>query len=76
MLRMEDFAVIKALHECGVYKKDTAAGLGVHPKAVSHAHARGDARSRSRKPRGSKRELGDLGRGRGVVPDALEPHSE
>ena len=54
MLRKEDLAVIKALHERGVYKKDIAAELGVHPKTVSRAIARGDAPSRPRKPRGSK----------------------
>lgn len=54
MLRKEDFAVIKALHDRGVYQKDIAAELGVHPKTVSRAIARGDAPSRPSKPRGSK----------------------
>ena len=35
MLRKEDFAVIKALNVRGVYQKDIAAQLGVHPKTVS-----------------------------------------
>lgn len=42
MLRKEDFAVIKALHDRGVYQKDIAAALGVHPKTVSRAIAQGD----------------------------------
>jgi transposase len=54
MLRKEDFAVIKALHKRGVYQKDIAVELGVHPKTVSRAIARGDAAVQSRKPRGSK----------------------
>ncbi len=37
MIRKEDFAVIQALHECGVYQKDIAAELNVHPKTVSRA---------------------------------------
>ena len=34
MLKKEDLAVIKALNQHGVYIKDIAAELGVHPKAV------------------------------------------
>ena len=37
MLRKEDFAVIKSLNQRGVYIKDIAAELGVHPKTVSRA---------------------------------------
>ena len=37
MLRMEDYIVIKALKERGVYQKDIAEQLGVHPKTVSRA---------------------------------------
>lgn len=54
MLRKEDFAVIKALHKRGVYQKDIAVELGVHPKTVSRAIARGDSPGQSRKPRSSK----------------------
>jgi len=54
MLRKEDLAVIKAFRDHGVYQKDIAVELGVHPKTVSRAIARGDAPSRPRKPRGSK----------------------
>jgi transposase len=57
MLHKEDFAVIKALHERGVYQKDIAAQLGVDPKTVSRALRRGSAPPRARKPRGSKLEL-------------------
>ncbi len=54
MIGKEDFAVIKALHKRGVYKKDIAAELGVHPKTVSRALKRGEAPERKRKKRGSK----------------------
>jgi transposase len=54
MLRKEDFAVIKTLHQRGVYKKDIAAELGVHPKTVSRALERGSAPKPTRKKRGSK----------------------
>ncbi len=56
MLRKEDFAVIKALHERGVYQKDIALQLGVHPKTVSRALRRGQAPSPGRKARSSKLE--------------------
>jgi hypothetical protein len=35
MLRKEDLAVIKALKQCGVYQKDIAAQLGVHPNMAT-----------------------------------------
>jgi transposase len=54
MLKKEDFAVIKSLHKRGVYQKDIAAELGVHPKTVRRALQRGSAPSRKRKKRGSK----------------------
>ena len=37
MLKKEDYAVIKVLAEDGVYQKDIAEKLGVHPKTVSRA---------------------------------------
>jgi predicted AAA+ superfamily ATPase len=37
MLSKEDFAVIKALQKRGVYLKDIAAEIGVHPKTVRRA---------------------------------------
>lgn len=40
MLRKEDWMEIKALVEKGVYKKDIAEELGVHPKTISRALAR------------------------------------
>ena len=54
MLHKEDFAVIKALHERGVYQKDIAEQLGVHPKTVSRALKRDSAPARQRAKRGEK----------------------
>ncbi|MCI0581125.1 MAG: IS21 family transposase [Chloroflexi bacterium] len=54
MLSKEDFAVIKALRKRGVYLKDIAAELDVHPKTVRRAIARGSAPPAQRKRRGSK----------------------
>lgn len=54
MLSKEDFMVIKTLHKRGVYLKDIANELGVHPKTVSRALARGDAPAPPRRKRGSK----------------------
>jgi transposase len=54
MLSKEDFAVIRALKKRGVYLKDIAAELGVHPKTVRRALARGSAPQPERKQRGSK----------------------
>lgn len=54
MLKREDFVVIQALKTRGVYQKDIAEQLGVHPKTVSRALKRGGARQRERKRRGSK----------------------
>lgn len=54
MLRPEDYHMIKALHRRGVYQKDIAKELGVHPKTVSRALKRGSAPKPQRKRRGSK----------------------
>jgi transposase len=54
VLKKEDFMVIKALAKRGVYQKDIAAELGVHPKTVSRALKRGAAPAPQRKPRSSK----------------------
>lgn len=54
MIRKEDFAVIKALKQRGVYQKDIAEQIGVHPKTVSRALKREGAPVRERKRRGSK----------------------
>jgi transposase len=54
MLRKEDFAVMKALHAQGVYQKDIAEQLGVHPKTVSRALKRDSAPSQKRAKRGAK----------------------
>ena len=52
MLKKEDFAVIQALSDRGVYQKDIAAQLGVHPKTVSRALRRGGAPKQERKRTG------------------------
>lgn len=54
MLSLEDFAVIKALKERGVYQKDIAEQLGVHPKTVGRALKREAAPVRQRKRRPQK----------------------
>jgi transposase len=54
MLSKEDFAVIQALRNRGVYQKDIARQVGVNPKTVNRALARGRAPNRPRRPRGSK----------------------
>lgn len=56
MLNKEDFAVIKALTQHGVYLKDIAAELGVHPKTVKRALERGSAPKRERQRKVSKLE--------------------
>ena len=56
MLRKEDFAVIKSLNQRGVYLKDIAAEIGVHPRTVSRALKRKGAPSPKRKPAVSKLE--------------------
>jgi len=54
MLNKEDYAVIKSLKGRGVYLKDIAEELGVHPKTVGRALKRGGAPNKMRKRRGSK----------------------
>jgi transposase len=54
MLSKEDYAVIKALKQRGVYLKDIAAELGMHPKTVSRALQRGGAAQRPAQARESK----------------------
>src|SRR3990172_10037108 len=54
MLRKEDFMSIKSLHGCGVYQKDIALELGVHPKTVGRALKRGSAPRGLRRRRSSK----------------------
>jgi transposase len=49
MLRKEDFAVIEALNKRGVYLKDIAAELEVHPRTVKRALQRGGAPKLERK---------------------------
>jgi len=54
MLRKEDFAVIQSLDQRGVYLKDIAAELEVHPRTVTRALQRGGAPKPERKLRSSK----------------------
>lgn len=54
MLSQEDYLMIKALKKRGVYLKDIAAELGVHPRTVSRALRREGAPAVKRKARGSK----------------------
>ena len=57
MLRKEDFAVIEALNKRGVYLKDIAAELEVHPRTVKRALQRGGAPKAERKVGPSKLDL-------------------
>jgi transposase len=54
MLKAEDYIMIKTLKKRGVYTKDIAAELGVHPRTVSRALKRGGTPERKRKSRASK----------------------
>jgi transposase len=54
MIGKEDFAVIKALEQRGVYIKDIAEQLGVHPRTVRRALKRNGAPKPERKKCGSK----------------------
>lgn len=53
MLSKEDYIVIKALKERGVYQKDIAEQLDVHPKTIGRALKRGGPPVKGRKRRGS-----------------------
>ena len=44
MLKRGDYLMIEHKHDDGVYIKDIAEGLGVHPRTVSRALKRGAAR--------------------------------
>jgi len=57
MIRKEDFAVMEALHERGIFQKDIAEQLRVHPKTVSRALQRQGAPERERVKRGSKLDV-------------------
>lgn len=54
MIRKEDFAVIQALHQRGIFQKDIAEQLQVHPKTVRRALQRQGAPEREQEKRGSK----------------------
>jgi IS30 family transposase len=49
MLKKEDYSMIKALVEHGVYQKDIAQKLYVHPKTISRALKRGSTPGKRRK---------------------------
>ena len=57
MLKKEDFAVIKTLNKRGIFIKDIAAELGVHPRTVSRALKKDEAPKPQRKRRGSQLDL-------------------
>jgi transposase len=54
MIRKEDFAVLKSLSQRGVFQKDIATELGVHPRTVSRALKRNGVSEREGKKSGSK----------------------
>lgn len=54
MLKKEDYAVINVLRKRGVYLKDIAAELEVHPRTIKRALERGGAPSGERKVGPSK----------------------
>ena len=54
MIRKEEFVVIQTLHKRGVYQKDIAEELQVHPKTVSRALKRPGAPEREQIKPGSK----------------------
>lgn len=54
MLKKEDYRMIEVLKKRGVYLKDIAEELGVHPKTVKRALKRGDAPAQEHKKTGSK----------------------
>jgi transposase len=54
VISKEDYAVMKSLDQRGIYLKDIAAELGVHPRTVKRALARGSAPVHDRKKRSSK----------------------
>jgi transposase len=57
MLKKEDYTVIKVLAEHGIYQKDIAEKLRVHPKTVSRALKRGGAPKKTRKVKASKLDV-------------------
>jgi transposase len=56
MIRKEDYMKIQVLHERGMYQKDIAEELGIHPKTVSRALKRGSIPQRATKQAVSKLE--------------------
>jgi transposase len=56
VISQEAFVKIATMEEMGMYHKDIAKAVGVHPKTVKRALARGSAPKRERAKRGSKLE--------------------
>lgn len=54
MLKQEDYLMIEILNKRGMYQKDIAEELGIHPKTVSRALKRGAAPERKPTHTGSK----------------------
>ena len=54
MLKKEDYRMIQVLKKRGIYMKDIADELGVHPKTIQRALKRGGAPVRERNRKASK----------------------
>src|SRR3989442_942938 len=54
MIKREDYMTIEVMAAQGMYQKDIAEVLNIHPKTVSRALARGSATERERPERGRK----------------------
>lgn len=61
MISREDFVKIKAMHTAGMYQKDIAGQLGIHPKTVKRATAGGCASARTRQTRQQARPVSGAG---------------
>ena len=57
MLKKEDYRMIQVLKKRGVYMKDIADELGVHPRTIRRALKRGSAPVREKKTKESKLDL-------------------
>ena len=56
MISKEAFVKIETMAGLGMYQKDIASELGIHPKTVKRALMRGSAPKRERPKRGNKLE--------------------
>jgi transposase len=68
MLSKEDWLMIKALSERGVYQKDIAAEAGVHPRTIRRALRRGGVLS-GKRPKARKSKLDPY---KGVIDELLQ----